>query len=383
MRSQSSRSTAAAIVLVALFAAPLQGSDDPDAIETPAGNSLENSVETLVRPLLEDRPHLGLVVGVTRDGDRQVFGYGRVTLDGRPQVPSEDTIFEIGSITKVFTGVLLADLVRSKRLRLEDSLQRHLPAELVVPRGDDREITLLDLATHTSGLPVQPPRIGLFALARGDPANPYEKYGQAELRATLQKLHLNRPVGSRFEYSNLGVGLLGQAVARAAKEASYEELLVRRLTGPLGMNDTRIRLAAGQRKRLAGGHTIKGKPTSEWTFASLEACGGLRSTVRDLLIFAEANLGRPESQLGPVLRMAQAHRRDTGRNGESVGLCWMRQQLKPAERLLLWHNGGTGGYRSFLGCIPTDRVGVVVLSNSALSVDALGMGVLELLKSDR
>lgn len=175
------------------------------------------AVDELVKPFLKDKPYLGLVVGITRPTGHQVYGYGEVTLEGKKQVPDAATLFEIGSITKIFTGTLLADQVLGGVVRLDDPVQKYLAGDMVVPRRDDRDISLLHLATHTSSLPVQPPALGLIALVSKDPANPYAQFDEARLRQTLADVKLPRPIGSRFVYSNLGVGLLGHALAHAAK----------------------------------------------------------------------------------------------------------------------------------------------------------------------
>jgi CubicO group peptidase (beta-lactamase class C family) len=346
------------------------------AVVTPAPSWAaddRSAIDELVKPFLKDKPYLGLVVGVTRPGGHEVIGYGRVTLDGKPQTPAADTLFEIGSATKIFTGTLLAEAVAAGRVRLDDPVQKYLPGGLTVPRRDDRDITLLHLATHTSSLPVQPPLILLKDLA-----NPYGEFDQGRLKRALADIKLARPIGSKFEYSNLGVGLLGHALAHAGKAASYEELLVGRLAGPLGLADTRCTLSAGQKKRLAPPQNRGGKPTSPWTFASLEACGGLRSTAHDLLAFTDAALGRPKTPLAAAFRMAHEPWRETGDKGEFVGLCWIRQEhAGGGEHTHLWHNGGTGGYRSFLALVPETGVGVVLLSNSPHSLDALGDAILE------
>lgn len=335
------------------------------------------AIDALVEPFRKDKPYLGLVVGITRAEGQQVFGFGTVTLDGKEQAPAGDTIFEIGSITKVFTGTLLAEQVRAGTMRLDDPVQEHLPEGMAVPRRDERDISLLHLATHTSSLPVQPPLIGLFALTTKDPKNPYAEYDERQLKKTLENTKLTRPVGSQFEYSNLGVGLLGHAVVHAARAKGFEELLVERIATPLEMADTRIQLSAEQNKRFAPGFTAAGKPTSPWTFACLEACGGIRSTTRDMLAFVEANLGRSKSPLTDAINMAHEPWRETGRPGEFVGLCWMRQKLPAGNRVMLWHNGGTGGYRSFLAFLPESGVGVVILSNSPHPVDPLGVAILK------
>lgn len=340
------------------------------------------ALDELVKPFLKDKPYLALVVGITQPEGHKVFGYGQATLDGKQQPPDGTTIFEIGSITKIFTGTLLADLVRSGVVRLDDPVQRYLPDNFAVPRRDDRSISLLHLATHTSSLPVQPPTIGLIALLSKDPANPYGEYNEARLRQTLADLKLSRPIGGRFEYSNLGVGLLGHALAHAAKAKSYEGLLIQRLVNPLGLADTRLRLSDEQNKRLAPAHNNDGKRTSPWTFACLEACGGLRSTAHDMLLFSDAAMGRRKTPLDEAFRMAQQPWRDTGLGpigDQSIGLCWFRETLPLSKGKLtwLWHNGGTGGYRSFLGLVPEKGLAVVLLANSPHSLDKLGVAILK------
>lgn len=341
------------------------------------------AIDALVEPFLKDKPYLGLVVGITRAEGRQIIGYGKVTLDGKEQIPADDTLFEIGSITKVFTGSLLADQVKAGTMRLDDPVQKFLPEGLVVPRRDDRDITLLQLATHTSSLPVQPPLIGFFALTTKDPKNPYAEFNTTQLEKTLANMKLGRPIGSQFEYSNLGVGVLGHAVAHTAKAKTYEDLMIERIAKPLEMPDTRLQLSPEQNKRLAPGFTATGQPTSPWTFACLEGCGGIRSTTRDMLAFAEANLGRNKTPLFEAFQFAHQPWREIGRSGEFVGLCWMRQKLPPANRTMIWHNGGTGGYRSFLAFLPDTGVGVVILSNSPHSVDGLGVAILKQLEASK
>jgi D-alanyl-D-alanine-carboxypeptidase/D-alanyl-D-alanine-endopeptidase len=335
------------------------------------------AIDELVKPFLKDKPYLALVVGITRPEGHQVFGYGQVPLEDKQQVPNKATIFEIGSITKIFTGTLLADQVLCGTVRLDDPVQRYLPDTLAVPRRDDRSISLLHLATHTSSLPRVPSSLGLVALLSKDPANAYGAYDEARLRQTLADLKLPRPIGSRFEYSNLGVGLLGHALAHAAKAKSYEDLLIKRLADPLGLADTRLRLSEEQNKRFAPAHNQDGKRTSPWTFACLEACGGLRSTAHDLLLFADAAIGRKKTPLTDAFRMAQQPWRETCRKGESIGLCWFRQEQAISKSDMLWHNGATGGYRSFLALAPEKSVGVILLSNSPHSLDALGIAVLK------
>jgi D-alanyl-D-alanine-carboxypeptidase/D-alanyl-D-alanine-endopeptidase len=347
-----------------------------------SAESKRTEVDELVKPFLKDKPYLALVVGISRPSGHELFGYGEVTLDGKKRAPDGSTIFEIGSITKTFTGTLLADQVLSGAMRLDDPVQKYLPADLTVPRRDDRDITLLHLATHTSSLPVQPPYIGLSAILKGELDNPYGNYDQARLKRTLAGLTLERPIGSHFEYSNLGVGLLGHALSHAAKTKSYEELLVQRICKPLELADTRLRLSEEQKKRFAPGHNKGGEPTSPWTFACLEACGGIRSTAHDLLLFADAAMGRRKTPLAEAFRMAQQPWRETchGPTGrQSIGLCWFREPLPQIKGEWIWHNGGTGGYRSFLALVPAKNLGVVLLGNSPHSLDKLAVNIVKAL----
>jgi CubicO group peptidase (beta-lactamase class C family) len=334
------------------------------------------AVDKIVQPFRKDKPYLGLVVGVTGPDGHHVYGYGKVKLGGKSQPPGPDTLFEIGSITKVFTGTLLADQATAGVVRLDDPAQKHLPADWKVPRRDDRDITLLHLATHSSSLPAVPPILTLLALVRGHPLDPWSTFKQADLARALAATRLSRPIGCRFEYSNLGVGLLGHALAHAARAKGYEELLRQRVTGPLGMADTRITLTADQAARFPRCHGKDGKETPAWTFGCLEACGGLHSTVHDLLQFADANLGRRQTALDRAIRLAHETWRDTNSRDAYVGLCWMHEKLSRGGPDMVWHNGGTFGSRSFLGLVPKAGLGVVVLSNSGHPVDDLAIAIL-------
>ncbi|OWK39088.1 serine hydrolase domain-containing protein [Fimbriiglobus ruber] len=364
-----------AAILCLFVAAPLASADEPKRA----------AVDELVKSFLKDKPYLGLVVGISRPAGREIFGYGQVTLDGKQHAPDGTTIYEIGSLTKVFTGTLLADQVLRGAVKLDDPVQKHLPDTLTVPRRDDRDITLLHLATHTSSLPVQPPLIGLVAVLKNEPDNPYGHYDRASLGKTLSGLKLDRPIGARFDYSNLGVGLLGHALAHTAGAESYEALLVQRLTKPLGLADTRVQLSAEQNKRFAPGYDRKGEPTAPWTFACLEACGGLRSTAGDLLLFADAAMGRRKTPLSEAFRTAQQPWRETchGPTGtQSIGLCWFREPFPPIKGEWIWHNGGTGGFRSFLALVPAKNLGVVLLGNSPHPLDKLAVEIVQALAKD-
>lgn len=345
------------LLLLAVLAAPAQAGE------------LKAVVEKHAAPLVKDKKDAAVVVGVL-DGDREeVFAFG--TCDG--QAPDRDSVYEIGSVTKTFTGILLADRVKAGVVKLDDPVQRHLPDGWRVPRRDDRDITLLHLATHTSGLPRMPS--GFLAAILADPGNPFARFDEAALKKGLPATKVEPAIGARHGYSNLGVGLLGHALAHASRAESYEALLAERVLKPLGMTDTGISLTDGQKKRLVPGHTADGKPTPNWDFPCLGACGALRSTAGDLLRFVRANL-KPAGPLRDALAMAQQTWRDVRPDREEIGLCWVRFPAK-ADPPQVWHNGQTGGYHSFVGFVP-GKGGVVVLCNRAvMAADDAGFAVLK------
>jgi D-alanyl-D-alanine-carboxypeptidase/D-alanyl-D-alanine-endopeptidase len=344
-----------------------------------ADEGAKEKVDTLAGEFLKDKAYLALVIGVVGPDEAHVYTYGKVG----DRAPDANTVFEIGSITKSFTGTLLAEMVLAKQVRLDDPAQKYLPAEWVLPRRDDRDIALLHLATHTSSLPVQPPSLGLYAMSgpKEDFHNPYKHFTSEKLAATLKGLKLERPIGSKSVYSNLGFGLLGHALAGAAKAESYERLVTDRVLKPLKMSDTRIRLIDAMQERRAPGHDRKGERTAGWDFATLEACGGLRSSGADMLKYAKAALGA-DTPLKPAFAFAQQPWREHAAKDTYSGLGWVRDE-HPDKPVVLWHNGGTGGYRSFLGLMPESGRAVVVLSNSFHSVDELGHTLLKSLDGEK
>ena len=324
--------------------------------------------QILVERIDEQRRSVGIVVGVVEGGQRRVVSYGRIATDDSRGVDG-DTVFEIGSITKVFTAILLADSAGEGAVEFETPVQRLLGPEATVPMRNDTEITLLHLTTHSSGLPRMPDNF-----RPADAGNPYADYTVAQLYEFLSSHELQRDIGAEVEYSNLGTGLLGHALA-LSQETDYETLVSTRLLDPLGMSDTSITLSPSQQERLAVGHSVQLRPVANWDLTTLAGAGALRSTVNDMLAFVEANLGLRESPLLDEMSVTHAARRDFPAPGMRIGLGWVIRSGHGRE--LHWHNGGTGGYRSFLGFDLESQTGVVVLSNSGDSVDDLGFHLLE------
>ena len=338
-------------------------------VSVPAiGQELSDSaIRAIVQDRVSSKRAVGLVVGVLDHGQSKIFTAG--TADAPGVALDGNTVFEIGSITKVFTASLLADMVARGEVRLDDPVAKFLPPSVHVPSRNGREITLLDLATQSSGLPRSPSNFN-----PKDPNNPYADYTVDQMYAFLSAYQLPRDIGAQYEYSNLGVGLLGHALSlRAGK--SYEALITERILKPLKMNDTRITLDQAAKAHLARGHGVSGDPVANWDIPTLAGAGALRSTTNDLLKFLAANLDSTGKPLGPVLATTHTPRRDAGANGMKIGLNW--HILTAFGRPLVWHNGGTGGYRTFIGMDAARQRGVVVLSNQSVAPDDIGFHLLD------
>ncbi len=326
-----------------------------------------------IRSILENRVDLGkktvgIVVGTIDEKGRAVIGYGKTAKD-REERPDGDTVFEIGSITKVFTSLLLADMVERGEVKLDDPVSKFLPASATVPSRNGRQITLLDLSMQISGLPRLPDN-----MKPADPANPYADYDAPKLYDFLSRYKLPRDIGEKYEYSNLGVGLLGHALALKAG-LSYEQLVRRRILEPLGMNSTSVTLSDSEKKRLATGYDAGLNPVKNWDLDALAGAGALRSTANDMLKFLAANLELTGTPLQAAMRRMRTVHRETGTADLEIAMAW--HVLHKFGTDIFWHNGGTAGYRSFAGFDPVRKSGVVVLCNTAFDSDDLGYHILE------
>jgi D-alanyl-D-alanine-carboxypeptidase/D-alanyl-D-alanine-endopeptidase len=314
----------------------------------------DGEIRQLIAARNAPRAGQGIVVGVLGPDGRRIVAGGSGPAAG----VGGGTLFELGSITKVFTALILADMVNRGEVSLDDPAARYLPPGHRMPQRDGRPITLRDLATHRSGLP----RMADDMRSIGDPDGPFADYTEARLLAFLDRYRLPREPGSQWEYSNLGMGLLGYLLARAAG-TDYETLLRARITGPLGMNDTLITLPPSQAARLAAPFDAYMRPVRPWDLAVLKAAGGLRSTVADMLRFAAAALD-PHSPIAPAMRTALSVRTPAGNAGVEQALGWLVAHPGPGREIWL-HDGETGGFRSVLALEPAKGRAVVALANSA------------------
>ena len=354
----------------------------------PTGSpSLIDEAAAKVESFFRDQKFVGLAVGIVTPNDEAIICLGRESLFGRDAV-TENTLFEIGSITKTFTGTLLAKSIEEGQLELEQTVGSLLPAEAEVP-PEIRSITLRQLTTHSAGFPMMPgnfqtPRRIAILLANRDP---HASYTEEEFLRALKSLKLESRPGEKAEYSNFSSSLLGYLLAKKAG-GSYEEVIREQILQPLEMNDTAIRLSPEQEERTATGYHKTyslgplriARKSPAWTLPEAFAgAGALRSSLSDMMKYLKANMGRGTNALQSAMERAQTQLRDGMGEGTSVGMNWLIRQKDGAAQAI-WHNGGTGGFRSFMGFTADHQVGVMVLNSTAQSVDALGGELLQFLQ---
>lgn len=290
-----------------------------------------------------------------------------------PSLAPERAVFEIGSITKSFTSLLLAIAAGRGEVGLDDPVVERLPPGTRVPMRAGRPITLTHLAAHTSGLPRLPPGLLLGALRHRD--DPYARLSVDDALAALGRTRPRRSAGERFAYSNFGAGLLGIALTHTAG-VDYETLVRDRITVPLGLSDTVIELDDDRRRRLAMGTKWRGGQAGLWTFPGLAGAGALRSTAVDLVTFLRAQMGTlPDvsPDLAEAIELTHRERAKAGRlaPGMRVALGWFVIKIGRRKLGVVMHDGGTGGYRSIAGWALSEGIGVVALSANVRRVDRI------------
>jgi len=334
------------------------------AAQTPS--LIAESVKKRAAERVAQRAYPSLVIAVV-DGDRQeIVTFGSLS-DDKVRQPDADTVYEIGSVTKTFTALLLADAVARGEVTLDEPVQRLLP-DYKIPKDGEHAITLLDLATQSSGLPRLPSNF-----FPKDIANPYADYGNDNLKSFFAQYTLPRNPGERYEYSNLGFGVLGQALAARAK-SSYGELVRSRITAPLGMNDTAIVLTPRMKERFATGHDATGKVAKPWDLGAFEGAGALRSTAHDMLTYLRALMHPSAGPLSKAASLVAQPRRPTEMDGVKIALAWHVESRQGEE--IVWHNGMTGGYASFVAFTADRKRGVVVLTNVSRDAGEIGFSAL-------
>ena len=330
--------------------------------KVPAPTTVKDAVDNAVYPYIVTGANLGVIVGVIKNGKRQIFSYGEKE-PGNPDQIEPTSVLEIASITKTFTAIALANMHLRGELDLDDPIEKYLPAEVKVPSFNGKKITLRHLANHTSGFPRLPSNMD------DDAYNPYVGYTEQKMYEFVNGYTLDREPGSKLEYSNVGYGLLGQILSSRSK-SGYEEMVMRNVLAPLGMKHTTVSFTEQQMSNLVSGHHGN-KTVESWSkyMANIfQGTGSLISSMDDMLIFLEANMGLTDNPLKEAIHLT--HQRTFTHNGDhqdGIGLGWTLVTFD--QKNYVWKNGGNGGYTSFIGFDESSGTGVVVLTNSSLNPD--------------
>lgn len=353
-----------------------------------AQNELSDSeIETILRSRVMDGKGVGMVAAIVDEKGSRIVAFGHPNKQST-QALDGNSVFEIGSVSKVFTTTLLADMVERGEIRLYDPASKFLPNTVFVPVRNGKEITLKDLATHSSGLPENPGNfLPKSVIARKlvtcwfcgfdeMVTSRFESYSVEEMYKALSGYRLTRDIGSEFEYSNFGLALLGH-ILELRGEADYETLVKTRIAQPLQMTSTAVKLTPEMTEHLANGHDENGKPTPSWEMPKFAGAGGLRSTANDLVKFMQANLGLVPSPLSAAMdRTQQTQFQCCGKHPTlEMGLGWF---LYPEYNgKVIGHGGSTGGYRTKMLLDRERRRGVVVLANSSILVNDIAFHLLD------
>ena len=337
----------------------------------PSVTAIRSMLAERIRALGGRQRGIGIVVGIIGPQGRSVIAYGlRSRRDPRPL--DGNTVFETGSVGKLFTALALADMVRAGEIAFDDPVARYLPTGAVVPERNGHAITLLDLATHTSGLPFMPNAVPVYSYHAGS------LYGTEQFYRFLAGCRLTSDPGSEWNYSNLGYWLLGQALEHRAR-TTFAHVLQMRIFAPLNMTSTTVvpPLPQNVDARLAVGHNAVLQPALPFydlsIYAAMPSAGGEVSTIDDMLRFLAVALGYERSPIASSMALMLTQRRpiEAGRE-QAVG--WVVQRSGSGE--LITHDGATGGYNSYIAWDPQRRIGVVIFSNQLASIDDIGLHLL-------
>jgi CubicO group peptidase (beta-lactamase class C family) len=335
----------------------------------PLATGLDKAVDSVMQPFMAELNTVGASIAIFKDGKTYYYGYGE-TAKGNNTIPDSRTIFEIGSISKTFTATLLADAVNKGKIKLDDPVNKYLPDSIPTIAFDGVPVTIRSLINHSSGIPRMP---GNFVAGQTDP---YIDYDDRKMFSFYKNFKPTRKPGDKYEYSNLAVGTVGVILERVNKD-SYENILLKTISNPLGMRDTKEYLRGRDSARFAKGYN-DGNFAAPWNFTAFMGAGGIRSTVADMIIYAQAQLGAASPALNSDIQLTHTVTFKTA--DATLGMAW--HYLKPGKDEILFHNGGTGGYKSYLAVNLQKKFAVVILSNTTISVDGVGNELMKRLEGN-
>lgn len=331
----------------------------PITTNNPLATKLDSLVHQEVSDYAKKKAVAGFSIGVIQNGETHFYGYGETT-EGNAKIPDENTMFEIGSITKTFTATVALMEFGKIRPIYDFPIRLLLPTEIPTLSKNGKEIMLQHLLNHTSGLPRLPDDID----DDWDSQNPYAHYDSTMMYNYLKNYQLKREPGALFEYSNLGMGLAGVILERQLHK-SYEQIIIEKVATPLGMNRTKITRFSQDQQNTAKPHDAKGKVVPYWDFNAYKGAGALLSTSKDMLIYAKKHLDTPTDELGQIFQqLHQITYEGKGNDGNDykIGLGWL--ELTINNQKVYVHDGGTGGFSTFIFVCPSKNLAMVFLANN-------------------
>lgn len=328
-----------------------------------------DSIKMLAKKAVADKRSKSIIIGIINANGRTIIKEGLIDEENAV-LPDEKTIYEIGSITKVFTSLVLADMSLKKELSLTDPASKFLKKGIKLPTRNGKEISLLNLAVHRSTLPRFP-----YNVDPKDLDNPYADYSEKEMFEYLSSFQPDMDIDSKWKYSNTGYGLLGYILTSVSQQKNYESLIKRKICSPLNMNSTVITMNPKLERNRATGYSEYGKPVNFVVLSAIEAGGGLRSNLSDLFTFTAANLGFIKSDLFPAMELTHMKQ---SKKEDHLGYATLGWTLWDDNgKNIVFKDGGTPGFSSFLGIDKKNRFGVIILSNSKNSITDIGLHIMD------
>jgi CubicO group peptidase (beta-lactamase class C family) len=337
--------------------------------DNPKATPFDLKIDSIASNYMNNPANCGLSIAVYSDKQVKYYNYGEVKR-GANTLPDKTTLYEIGSVSKTFTGILFAQAILDKKLGMNDPVKKHLGEGYEKLAYKGKNIELVHLANHSGRIHRIP--FNLMSQPGYDPKDPYKNYSREMVYDYMKKMEPDTFPGVKNEYSNLGMALLA-IIEEKTYGKSFEELVTEYICRPADMKSTKILLNEEEKKRFASGYDTDGKETPHWELGALAGAGGIRSTPEDMMKYAKANL----EETIPAFKLSHSTTFNNGR--DQVGMAWQIAITKKGNELI-WHNGRTAGFSSFCGFIKSKDAAVVVLSNSGNPVDPLAIGILKLLQ---
>ncbi|MBO9673244.1 MAG: beta-lactamase family protein [Sphingobacteriaceae bacterium] len=339
--------------------------------DNPLSSQLDSLVDKSVQRYFQDQKAVGLSIGLVQNGKPHFYNYGETKV-GNGKLPDNKTIYELGSITKSFTGIILARAILDKKINQEDDIRKYLKGSYPNLSYQGTPIRIKDLANHTSRITRIFPN--MWERPSYDSLNPLSNYSRKLLYEGLHQMKMDTLPGKIYSYSNMAVALLG-TILEDAYGQDYFSLVSKNILKPYRMTNTRIDIGSVAPDRVAWPHDAQQKPVPLWDLGEVPAMGALRSTTADMVNYINAN----NAETNPAVKLS--HQRTFGTNQEGMALNWFIHSSPKGYRILE-HGGGTGGSRSSLDCIPQLNAGLVILTNSLANRNNLEKELLAILTKE-